>query len=175
MEMKREFTKYIKSLDEKERYEELMKLYTKFPEIKKYYEMELSPNTDKIVNQYKAKIKKEYFKPSGNYGRAKSGVTRKLINEFKKISIYPSDVIELWVFRTEMMVKYVVQRNYYSETFFKSVATSFETSCKLIVKEKMETNFQNRCYKIVEVSNDFWGLSEEIQWIYEQYFGEFKS
>lgn len=171
--MKRAFIKYLKSLDEKELYKELMKLYTKFPEIKKYYEMELSPNTDKIVAQYKTKIKKVYFKPNGNFGRAKSSVSRKVITDFKKIAIYKSDVIELWLYRTEMMTKYLVDRNYYSETFYKSLATSFETTCKLIAKEKMETEFEARCHGIVLATSGFWGLSEELQWIYEQYFGKF--
>ena len=172
--MKRAVIKYLKSLDEKELYQELMKLYTKFPAVKEYYAMELSPNTDKIVAQYKAKIKKVYFKPNGNFGRAKSSLSRKVITAFKKIAIHESDVIELWLYRTEMMTKYLVDRNYYSETFYKSLATSFETTCQLISKEKMETAFKTRCHDIVNAVSGFWGLSEELQWIYEQYFGKFE-
>lgn len=171
--MKREFIKYINALDEEDLVKELQKLYTKFPTIKKYYAMELSPSTDKIVAQYKTKIKKVYFKPNGGFGRAKSSVSRKIIAEFKRVAIHQSDVIELWVYRTEMMTKYVVGRNYYSETFFKSIAISYETTCKLIAKEKMETEFEPRCHEIIDSVSDFWGLPEELQWIYEQYFGNF--
>lgn len=171
--MKRAFLKYIKNLDEAELVKEIQKLYTKFPAVKKFYEMELSPTTDKVVAEYKSKIKKEYFKPSGNFGRGKSSVSRKLITEFKKITIHQSDLIELWVYRTEMMAKYVVERNYYSENFYKSVASSFETCCKLITKEKMAREFEPRCHDIIERVYDFWGLPEELEYIYEQYFGKF--
>lgn len=170
--MKRAFIKYIKTLDEKELAKELQKLYTKFPNVKKYYEMELSPNTDKIVAEYKAKIKKEYFRPK-SFGRARSSVSRKLITEFKKIAIYESDVIDLWVFRTEMMAAYVVKRNYYNEAFYNSLIGSFETCCKLIVKEKLEKQFEPRCYEIVESVANFWGLSDELEDVYEAFFGKF--
>lgn len=171
--MKRAFLKYIKNLDEAELVKELQKLYGKFPEIKKFYEMELSPSTDKVVAEYKAKIKKEYFKPSGKFGRGKSSVSRKLIAEFKKITIYESDVIELWVYRTEMMMKYIVDRDYYSESFHKSTTISFETCCKLIIKEKMETEFEPRCHEMIMLVDDFWSLPKELEYIYEQYFGKF--
>ena len=172
--MKRDFIKYIKTLDEKGLAAELQKLYSKFPKIKKYYEMELSPNTDKVVAEYKVKIKKEYFRTNGNFGSAKSGVTRKLIAEFKKISIYENDVIELWVYRTELMVKYLIDRNYYNETFYGSLISSYETTCKLIVKEKLEMDFEPRCYQMVETIKGFsWSLSDELQRVYEVYFGEF--
>lgn len=170
--MKRIFIKFINTLDEQDLAKELQKLYTKFPEVKKYYEMELSPTTDKVVEQYKAKIKKGYFKPNGNFGRAKSSVSRKVIAEFKKIAIHQSDVVELWVYRTELMAKYVVERDYYSETFAGSLISSFETCCKMIVKERLESEFEPRCKEIVVLTHELWGLPDELQRIYEEYFGE---
>ena len=170
--MKRIFIKFINTLDEQDLAKELQKLYTKFPEVKKYYEMELSPTTDKVVEQYKAKIKKGYFKPNGNFGRAKSSVSRKVIAEFKKIAIHQSDVVELWVYRTELMAKYVVERDYYSETFAGSLISSFETCCKMIVKERLESEFEPRCKEIVVLTHELWGLPDELQRVYEEYFGE---
>lgn len=170
--MKKEFTKYLKSLNEAELYAELMKLYTKFPVVKQFYAMELSPNTNKIVEQYRTKIRKIYFKPSGGFGHGSSGDSRNIISNFKKIAIYQSDVIDLWLYRTEMMAEYLVRLGYYNESYFKSVATSFETACKLIVKEKLEMQFEYRCRKIVESLTNCWGLSSEVKWIYERYFGK---
>jgi hypothetical protein len=169
--MKRIFIKFINTLDERDLAKELQKLYTKFPEVKKYYEMELSPTTDKVVEQYKAKIKKGYFKPNG-FGRAKSSVSRKVIAEFKKIAIHQSDVVELWVYRTELMAKYVVERDYYSETFTGSLISSFETCCKMIIKERLESEFEPRCKEIVILTQELWGLPDELQRVYEAYFGE---
>jgi hypothetical protein len=168
--MKREFTKFIKTLDEDSLAKELQKLYNKFPEIKKYYQMELSPTTDKVVNEYKVKLRKEYFRPT-SLGRGKSSVSRKLIAGFKKIAIHQSDVIELWVYRTELMAEYTMKRNYIKEAFSNSLVSSYETSCKLIVKERLEIQFAPRCKTIIDTIQDYgWGLPEELEYIYKQYF-----
>jgi hypothetical protein len=171
--MKRDFIKYIKTLDEKGLAAELQKLYSKFPKIKKYYEMELSPTTDKIVGEYKVKIKKEYFRPT-SLGKARSGVSRQLISEFKKIAIYESDVIELWVYRTEMMAAHVAKRSYIKEALYNSLVSSYETTCKLIVKEKLEAEFEPRCRTVINtVYNYGWGLPDRLKEVYEAYFGKF--
>lgn len=171
--MKREFTKYLKTLDEKALVVELQKLYSKFPMVKKYYEVELSPNTDKIVDEYKVKIKKEYFR-GNSLGRARSSISRKLIAEFKKIAIHQSDVIELWLYRTEMMAAYTMKRSYIKEAFHNSFVRSYEATCEFITKEKLESQFEPRCYEIVKTVEDYgWGSFDELEYIYEQHFGKF--
>jgi hypothetical protein len=172
--MKRELTKYLKSLDEKGLYKEVQMLYSKIPEVAKYYEMEFSPNTDKIVADYKKKLEKEYF-PSRGFGKARNGVSRKIVTDFKKISIYPSDEIDLWLYRTEMMAQFTVDYGDMDETFYNSLLSGFETACKLIEKEKLEKQFQSRCYDIVHNVYDRvgWGLDDDLKVVYEDYFGEF--
>jgi len=168
--MKRAFLKYIKNLDESDLQKELQKLYTKFPEVKKFYEMELSPTTDKVVAEYKAKLRKEYFRPN-RLGRARSGVSRKIISEFKKIAIHPSDVVDLWLYRTELMAEYTMKRSYIKEAFYNSFMISYETTCKLIIKESLSDQFDTRCQNIIKTVEDYgWGLPEELEYIYNQYY-----
>lgn len=172
--MKRAFLKHIKSLEEADLVKELQKLYTKFPEVKKFYEMELSPSTDKVVEQYKLKIKKVYFKPN-SLGRGKSSISRKVITDFKKIAIHQSDLVELWVYRTEMMAAYTMKRSYVKEAFSNSFIISYETTCRLVAKERLETQFAPRCKEIINTIQDYgWGLPEELEYIYKQYFGGFE-
>jgi len=103
--MKKELNKYLSSLSEKELIKEVKKLYDKFGDVKKYYEMELGDNSEKILAEYKAKIKKEYF-PTRGYGRARNSVSRKVVLDFKKIAIHQKDVVELLLYRVEMMLKF---------------------------------------------------------------------
>lgn len=60
--MQQQFTKHIKSLSKEELIKELQMLYTKFAPIKKYYEMELSANPQRVLADFKAKIKKSISK-----------------------------------------------------------------------------------------------------------------
>ncbi len=171
--MKKEFTKYLKSLDEKGLYKELQKLYAKIPAVKKYYEMELSPNTDKIVAEYKKKLKKEYF-PTRGYGQGRNSMSRKIVLDFKKIAVHPIDVIELWLYRTEMMVQFTMSYGDIDEAFYNSMATGFEAACKLMEKEKLQKHFEDRCHDIIYPLGEIgWGAYDELRYLYEQYGGFF--
>ena len=167
--MKREFTKYIKSLDKEALYKELQKLYSKIPEVKKYYEMELSPNTQKIVEQYKKKLKNEYF-PSRGYGKARSGASRKIVTDFKKISVHNADLIDLWLYRTEMMVEFTMAYGDIDEAFYNSLASGFDAACILIQKNKLEKQYHIYCQEIMRSLADIgWGVYDDLDDIYNQY------
>ncbi len=67
--VKTELNRYLKDLDKKELENEVKKLYSKFKDVKKYYELELSQDTTAVLNEFKARIKQEYF-PKRGFGRA---------------------------------------------------------------------------------------------------------
>lgn len=103
--VKTELNKYLKDLSRPELEKEVKKLYSKFKEVKKYYEMEFCEDTTEILNEYKDKIKQEYF-PKRGFGKARNSVSKKVISDFKKISIFQKDVIELLLYRVEMMIEF---------------------------------------------------------------------
>ena len=135
--MKREFNKYLKSLDKDGLTKELKKLYDKFDLVRKYYEIELSQNSDDVLKEYKLKLKKEYF-PARGYGSARSGASRKIISEFKKVSVHQSDVVELLLYRTEMMLEYTLAYGDIDMAFYNSLCSSFSQACKIITKEVLQ-------------------------------------
>jgi hypothetical protein len=168
--MKREFNKYINTLTEKELIKELKKLYSKFDSVKKYYELELGDNTEKILDEFKEKIRKEYF-PNRGFGQARSSVSKKVIADFKKISIYEKDVIELLLYRTEMMMEYTQTYGDIDQAFYNSLSNTFEQACKLIQKEKLESYFKKHCQELVSIGfNIGWGVSFDLKASYQEYF-----
>jgi len=169
--MKKEFTKYIKSLDEKGLYKELQKLYKKIPDVAKYYEVELSPNTDKIVAQYKKQLKNEYF-PSRGYGKARNGISRRIVLNFKKISVHSADLIDLWLYRTEMMIKFTMAYGDIDEAFYNSLAIGFEAACKLIQQEQLEKHYAIYCKELIAPLYEIgWGVYDDCYTDYRNYFG----
>lgn len=164
--MKKDFNKYIKSLDEEGLTKELKTLYDKFPLIRKYYKTELSEDSSAVLAEYKAKLKKEYF-PTRGYGKASSGNSRKVVTEFKKVSTHSSDLVELWLYRTEMMLEYTLAYGDIDEPFYNSLYTGFAEACKLIGKEALHKHYQDDCLKLVN-------MSEELGWgVYDDLYGEY--
>jgi len=168
--MKRELTKYLNSLSDKELIKEVKKLYDKFDVVKKYYELELGDDSEKILKDFKDQIKKEYF-PSRGYGHARSSVSKKVVTEFKKISVHQKDVIELLLYRVEVMLEFTNQYGDIDGSFYSSLENSFEQACKLIRKEKLESHFKNYCQELVSQTIHLgWGVSYNMRDVYQRYF-----
>lgn len=155
---KTQLNRFLKEMEKAELEKEVKKLYTKFKEVKEYYEMEFCDDTSKIVEAYKKQIENEYF-PSRGYGKARNSESKKVITQFKKIAIFQKDVIELLLFRTEMMLEFTNQYGDMNDSFYNSLEGSFYEACKLISEERLEKHFKDECKKIIKLSSNFgWGL-----------------
>jgi len=166
--MKKELNKYLNSLSEKELIKEV-KLYDKFADVKKYYEMELGDNSEKILAEYKAKIKKEYF-PTRGYGRARNSVSRKVILDFKKIAIHQKDVVELLLYRVEMMLKFTNAYGDINEPFYNSLESSFGQASEIIAKEQLRPYFKVYCEELVQSASGFgWGTYDSMSYDFHEY------
>jgi len=167
--MKRELTKYLNSLTTEELQREVKKLYDKFGLVRKYYELELGDNSEKVLAEYKERIKEEYF-PKRGFGKARSGESKKVISEFKKIAIHKKDVIELLLYRTEMMIDFTAEYGDINEQFYDSLESGFKEACRLIEKEKLKPYFRNTCQELVSKTVDFgWGIYYNLIDIYQKY------
>ena len=172
MSTKKGFTKYINNLSKKELIIELDKLYSKFKNVQDYYSMELTEDTSAILNKYKEVLKKEYF-PNSKFGigEGRASVARKLISEFSKIKIFESDLIDLMLYRIELCVEYAKSIGDVNEQFYVSAENAFVAVVKLIGKNKLQSQFIDRCKQILnETENTGWSFNEVIENIYDEYF-----
>lgn len=170
--IKSELNKYLKELNRTELEVEIKNLYTKFGEVKKYYELELSQDTSKVLNEFKDKIKKEYFPNRGN-ARASNKESRKVISEFKKISIFQKDIIELLLYRVETMIEFTKTYGDIDEPFYNSLESSYNEACKLITKEKLEKDYRGECRRLMNETYHFgWGLYDGLKYSYNNFFTE---
>lgn len=167
--MKRSLNKYLSTLSRKDLEQEIKKLYDAFKPVRDYYHLELDENTAEVLQQYKDKIKAEYF-PKRGFGKARNGASRKVITEFKKIATHPKDVVELWLYRTEMMVEFTLEYGDINEAFYNSLASGFEQACKIMQKEQLTTEF--RSYAQSMLSKTFglgWGIHDDLKDIYDEF------
>lgn len=168
---KKTLSKYLKQAPKSALEQEIKMLYDKFPIVKKYYEVAFSKDTTNTLDAYKQKIYKEYF-PTRGYGKARNNVSRKIVMELKKIATSQKDVIELILYRVEMMLKFTKTYGDIDEAFYNSLARSFDEACKLTKKEKLESEFQIECSDLVDKASPFgWGIHDALLYSYKFYFG----
>ena len=165
---KRELAKFLKQSSKAELEKEVKKLYDKFSEVKNYYEISLTTDTTKTVKAYKNKIYKEYFKRNGAPGNGSSNASRKVITDFKKIATFPKDVIELLLYRVEVMLDFASYGDL-NEAFYNSLTRSFDEACQLIANERLEETFKNDCERLMnEAYSVGWGVYGAMEYSYSQ-------
>ena len=168
---KTELSKYLKQSTKAELEKEVKKLYDKFKEVKQYYEIEFTTDTTKIVETPKKKIYKEYFTSRGYPGKGRSNISRKVITDFKKISIFQKDVIELLLYRVEVMLDYAGYGDM-GEAYYNSLARSFDEACRLMESEHLVADFKQDCERLREAAyNIGWGVSDAMDYSFEHYIG----
>ena len=172
MASKKDLIKYLIDLTKEELEKEVEKLYSKFKEVKTYYAIELSGDTSSIVNEIKAKIKKEYL-PDRGYGQARSAVVKKVIDDFAKISIFPIDLIDVILTRVEIAIEFSDKYGDINEAFYASAENAFEKALKLIEKHQLKSDFKLRCKEIVHSTREYgWGFHDELSYLYDEYYRE---
>ena len=147
--MKRDFNKYLHHLEGEELREELQKLYARFPILREYYTMELT-DPKKVIDKYKAGMRKAFFPARGRGKRGRSQ-SSKLIKRFAAISIYPKDLVELHFYRAELMTEYISARRIDSEAFHASTVRTFAQACEMAEREVLLDYFSEGAHQLAEL------------------------
>lgn len=165
---KKDLSKYLKQSSKSDLEKEVKKLYDKFSEVKKYYEMELTKETTKTVKDYKKKLYKEYSTNRGAQGKGRNNASRKVITDFKKRTNSQKEVIDLLLYRVEMMLDYSNYRAL-DEAFYNSLTRSFDEACQLIANERLEEDFKDKCERLLQMAPSVgWGVYDAMSYSYDQ-------
>ena len=165
---KRELNKYLEHLSKKELEQEVLKLYTKFKEIKAYYQLELGSEEDRLnlLNAYKEQITLKYF-PNRGFGDPSNAEIRKILNEYKKIAIFKHEIAALLLHRISIAIKYSRKYGYCEDSLYNSVYSNFEELLKLMEEHKLTNLFLKDCKKVVGE----WTYGGEMEDLLKERFG----
>jgi gas vesicle protein len=170
MSSKKELKKFLNDLSKEELIKEFEKIYSKFPQVKTYYDVELSGDTSDLLNKAKAELKKEYTY-SDNSARARSAVAKKIIDDFAKVSIYPKDLAELYLFRFEMAAKYNRDFGEVNEPFYNAAYNAFAKAISLADKNNYLDEMKGKFLHAIEVMGETgWGFSDSVSELYYEYY-----
>ncbi len=166
--------KHLQSLTSDELVAEILKLVKRFKDVKTYFDMELGDSAQQaaIVEGVKQQIKKQFF-PARGYGNPKAAEVRKLISDFRKVSVFPFDVVDVLLYRVEQAVDFTNAYGDIDETFYTSAESAYEDALKLMSTHNLKDHFRNRCRTIQQKTDGIgWGFGDEIGQLTEQYLNE---
>jgi hypothetical protein len=163
--------KYLSNSSEKELRNQIVELFKISKEVKEYYLLKLSPDSEKeLMDKYKKIIENEFF-PERGMKFPSYPVLKKAVSDFQKISKNPIYVAELMLFYVEKGVEFTNTYGDINETFYNNIGRMFEKAVDYVVENALKDIFENRCKKIMEGSVDIgWGFGDFISDYYYENF-----
>lgn len=147
---KRDLKKYLHELDKEQLEEQVVDLYTRFKEVKVFYDFVFNPKEDKLLEECKLKISKEYFPVSSRKAKARRSVAQKYIKHFKQLGVDAVVVADVMLYNIEIAQTYSNGKEIKQEAFYKSMLKSFEEAIEFIQSHYIVQQFDDRLAAIVD-------------------------
>lgn len=167
---KRNLKKYIKDLNKEQLEEQIMDLYARFKEVKAYYDFAFNPKEEKLLEESKFKISKEYFPVSRRKAKLRRSVAQKIIKNCKILQVDPQVIAEIMLFNIEIALTYNAEKKITQEAFYKSILKSFDEALIYIDSHRMMHEYKERLSAIVSsVIQQDWFNYRAFVHLFEEY------
>jgi hypothetical protein len=123
---KRKLKGYISELTKEQLEEQIVDLYIRFKDVKQYYDFAFNPKEDKLLEESKFKISKEYFPIGRRKAKLRRSVAQKIIKNCRLLQVDTQVLIEIMFFNLEIAITYREEKSILQESFYKSMLRSFE-------------------------------------------------
>lgn len=154
---KRDLKKYLHELDKEQLEEQIIDLYSRFKDVKVFYDFVFNPQEKKLLEQCKIKISHEYFPLNGRKPKARRSVAQKFIKHFKLLGVDVSIIANVMLYNIEIAQTYTSEKEIKQEAFYKSMLKSFEEAVQFIKENMLMEEFKFRLQAIVNESmNQKW-------------------
>jgi Family of unknown function (DUF6155) len=165
----REVKSELNKLDKATLIKHISELYKKYKPVKDYFDFYLDPDEKKILNQYKEKVTEGFFPKRGD--QLKLSISRKAINDFKKLGTSEESVADLLIHFVENGIEFTNTYGDVNESFYLSIENTYSNALDIIEKSGLMESFKPRAQKIVTDSTDTgWGFHECLSDLFYQYY-----
>ena len=150
------FLKHVHLLNEEELREELISLFSKLDDVKKFYALELGTDEDRkrIYAQAKKIISAKYSTKSFKKPRRpRIQKVNAILNNLKKEAVFPFELIDIYLFNVETAIHFMRSYHFDSTPIRNSIESSFRKALELMSSERMEEKYHQRSIKILNTSN----------------------
>ncbi len=154
---KRDLKKYIHGLSKDQLEDQILELYSRFKEVKVYYDFAFNPREDKLMEAAKFKISKEYFPVTKRKAKLRRSVAQKLIKHFILLGVDANLLADLMLYSVEIAQTYTANKPIKQVSFYPSMLKSFEQAFDYVHNHGLKMQFIDRMEKIVdEAENQNW-------------------
>ena len=165
----REVKSELNKLDRKTLIKLISELYKKYKPVKEYFDFYVNPDEKKLLEQYKEKVTEGFF-PNRGYD-IKLSISRKAINDFKKLGTSQESLADLLLHFVECGVELTNSYGDMDESFYISVENTFEKALDIINKNGLLVKFKFRALKIVNDTEGIgWGFHDYLGYLYYEYY-----
>jgi hypothetical protein len=165
----REVKAELNKLEKEDLIKHISELYKKFKPVKEYFEFFINPDEDSILKKYKERVREGFYPKRGS--RLKLSISRKAVNDFKKLGTSKESIADLLLYYAECGVELTNEFGSIDENFYLSVENVYETALELMAKEGLLSKFKKRASEIVaDTKNIGWGFHDSLGDIYSEYY-----
>ncbi len=147
---KRALKKYLSDLSKEELEEQITELYDRLKEVKEFYNFVFNPKEDKLLDEAKFKVSKEYFPPGKRRAKKRRSVAQNFIKNFVKLGVEPMKIADLMLYNVEIAQTYNASYPIKVEAFYKSMLKSFSEAVTFIDQNGLESQMNARIDRVVE-------------------------
>ena len=151
---KRDLKKYLEELTKKQLEEQVLDLYTRFTPVKTYYNFVFKPNEQKLLDEAKFKIHKEYFPTNNRKPKTRRSIAQKNIKHFIQLGVEPYIIADLMLYNIETAQRFNAVKEVKQEAFFKSMFKSFEEAVLYLRGHGMLANFSFRINQLIKTTKE---------------------
>jgi len=147
----------------------ILELYKKYDPVKEYFDFYINPNEEKLLNTYKEKVREGFFPKRGM--RLRLSLSRKAINEFKKLEVSNEKLGDLLLYYIECGMEFISSFGDISESFYNSAYNTLTKALKMFKKENVLDDYKERMLKLLEKSKySGYGFEDDILAIYDEFY-----
>ena len=154
---KRDLSRYLESLSKKELEDQMHELYKRLKEVREFYNFVFNPKEDKLIDEIKFKINKEYFPPAGRKPKKRRSTAQKAIRNFIKLGVDAEKIADVMLYNIETAQRFCEAKPVNQTAFYKSILNSFDEAAQFIQEYHLLDKFKTRLEQIVsETENQHW-------------------
>ncbi len=147
---KRDLKKYLNGLTKDQLEDQIIDLYSRFKDVKTYYDFAFNPKEEKLMEAAKFKISKEYFPVTKRKPKLRRSIAQKLIKHFILLGVDVLLLADLMLYSIEVAQTYTAAKPIRQISFYPSMFKSFEQAFDFINNHGLKMQFIDRMEKIVE-------------------------
>ena len=161
---KRALQDYLNELTKKQLQEQVLDLYTRFKPVKTYYNFVFNPKEEKLLEEAKFKIGKEYFPQNNRKPKIRRSVAQKIIKHYLQLGVDGFVVADVMLFNIEVAQRYTKVKQVNQITFYSSMLKSYIEVINFTLKNGINSDFVNRIEAISsESKNQDWPNHYEFE------------